>query len=263
MEWRDSLSNAFPLGLNLSGGQDPFSRAVSPIGRKFALPHSSGGMELDIPQGGTSLWSQVGDIEMGGQAAVGGVSVVDFACPSTPSNMPQYPPQPLYQAGSTPTSPRSTQYEQRAPSVGHTPSYFPPTLPPQTQTQTPAQAQVQVHQTWSTPDHVRLSKIRRPSLRTLMVHSRPSSPTYSSPLQANYPHYSGSGAESPTLFSGSGIDHEDMPMAMQEDTNLPVQEQAGGIGMGRGPNEGGVGRLRLSIGSEGLGLGLGLEMGHV
>jgi hypothetical protein len=216
-----------------------------------------------------------------------GITAVDYAYRPTLT----YSTQTQYvHTASAPTSPTSGPSARAPPGIGHhintfeqnqtAASFFPPL--------SQAQAQISSRPLPLTPlsaigENIRLDKIRRPSLHTLMIHSRPSSPVQAtgpvpSPFQAlsmsnptcnsntnslNTGHQTDLGIKSPTLFNGTGLMDIDDPESNHR-LFIPNELSAPSRGMegGRG-NEGGVGKLRLSIGSEGLGLGLGLELGHV
>lgn len=272
-ERRDSLSTTFPLGLNTMSGQDPFSRAVSPIGSghgHIKKSKSSRNANADTNANGANV-----DPSLSGSGRQGnGITAVDYA----------YRPTPTYQyVHSAPTSP--TPSARGPPGIGNhvntfgqnqtAASFFPPPPPPQAQI---SSRHLPLTLLSASGENIRLDKIRRPSLHTLMIHSRPSSPVQAtgpvpSPFQAlsmsisnpttDTDHQMDLGVESPTLFNGTGLMDIDDPesnhrLFIPNELSAPSQGHEGGR-----DNEGGVGKLRLSIGSEGLGLGLGLELGHV
>ncbi|ORX35865.1 hypothetical protein BD324DRAFT_507557 [Kockovaella imperatae] len=121
-----------PFPISLNGRDDPFSRAVSPI-HGAALPHALRKSPFDSP----------------------------FEAFSDPF-APQAPPTPVYSI-SAPTSPRQRERpELRSQSTE-------PVVPPNQRLYDPMVPSMTPHALQS-PDIVALSRIRKPSLRTLMSH---------------------------------------------------------------------------------------------
>lgn len=290
------MSSFFPLGLNTTSGEDPFSRTVSPIGHRFKLGGSGlsnpvgAGMDVDQDQDmslgvGGNMGTSIGiggDININNQGVKDGdininmapnLSVVDFAYHHNPD---------IETFHSAPTSPRGTRMEielhpvNRASSAEPSTSLFPFQVNP---FQTPTITHFQANQPQLQPNHqVQVQDMGRPRKSSLftLLHSRPVTPTSFNPNSNpnSFVHQipaRGSGNESPTLFNG--------PNEMDHDHDPPFNSGGNAVGGGGGgggrrmsfwnsmsfgmgmsmPNAGGVGRLSLSKGSEGLGLGLGLE----
>jgi len=284
------MSSFFPISLNTQSGQDPFSRAVSPIGHKAALPAPVSGlstitiaagpgndMDLDMD---TAMKDHTMSIS---SSITPPVNIVDFAYHNLGGE--QQAQVQVYH--SAPTSPRGTRLDtghdillgrasSAEPPISSTFHSFPsdqsqsnrqniPDLGMNPETYRPGGLSVIQNQI----DH-NLNPKSSLSLLTL-INSRPHTPlTHFKHSQAQADR---GGIESPTLFNGDGVGNtQDLNqelvldgsrrMSFFESISKPMSMGMGmGMGMGMSvPNAGGVGRLSLSKGSEGLGLGLGLEM---
>jgi len=275
------MSSIFPMGLNTTSGQDPFSRTVSPIGLRFKLGGSGlsnrvgHGMDVDQDHDmslgmsgnmGTSMGTG-GDINMNHQGDMGhgdinmapNLSVVDFAYRHNPD---------IETFHSAPTSPRGTRMEieldhvNRASSAEPSTSLFPSQVNPfLTPTNTTALTNLNANQPHAQlqSQMQELGRPRKSSLFTLL-HSRPVTPTsfnpnsnsnsnafpQQSPGPGQGPNQGLHGNESPTLFNGPNeIDHENDPLF-----------NSGGNAVG-----GGGGGRRMSFwNSMSLGMGTGMSM---
>ena len=257
------MSSIFPMGLNTTSGQDPFSRTVSPIGHRFKLGGSAlsnpigAGMDVDQDQDiggnmGTSMGIG-GDNNINNQGVGDGdininmapnLSVVDFAYHHNPD---------IETFHSAPTLPRGTKMEMELDHVNRASSAEPSTslfpfqvnpfqIPPNTTStsatnfhanQSHAQLQSQIQD---------MGRPRKSSLFTLL-HSRPVTPTsfnpnpnsssHSFPQQppgpGQGPKQGPHGNESPTLFNGPNeMDHDH-----DHDNEAPFNSGGDGGGGGR------------------------------
>jgi len=279
------MSSFFPISLNTQSGQDPFSRTVSPIGHRSAIPAPASGLSNITTAAGpgndmnVDMDTAMNDHTMSISSSITPpVNIVDFAYHNL--NSEQHAQVQVYH--SAPTSPRGTRLDTGHDMLlGRASSAEPPISStffsfPSDQYQSTRQSTsglvtgmnpdtsrpLAMSVTQNQIDHNLNSK---PSLSLLtLINSRPHTPlTHSNHPQAQADR---GGQESPTLFNGDGIgntqdlNHEHGLFDVTRRMSF-VGSKSMSMGMGMSvPNAGGVGRLSLSKGSEGLGLGLGLEM---